>query len=34
MLINIIFLEIAQDLGYQKFIYSTLSSTGIILETF
>jgi len=34
MIINIIFLEIAPDLGYQKFKYSTLSSTGIILETF
>ncbi|GMQ79747.1 MAG: hypothetical protein BMS9Abin03_181 [Thermodesulfobacteriota bacterium] len=30
MLINIIFLEIAQDLGYQKNIYSMLSSTGMI----
>jgi hypothetical protein len=34
MIIKIIFLEIAKDLGYQKFIYSTLGSTGIILETF
>jgi len=34
MIINIIFLEIAQDLGYQKFIYSSLSSTGIIFLTF
>jgi hypothetical protein len=34
IIINIIFLEIAQDLGYQKFIYSSLSSTGIIFKTF
>jgi len=34
MIINIIFLEIAQYLGYQKFIYSSLSSTGIILLIF
>jgi hypothetical protein len=33
IIINIIFLEIAQDLGYQKFIYSSLSSTGTVLET-
>jgi len=34
MMINIIFLEILQDLGYQNFKYYRVISIGMILEGF